>query len=263
MQSRFGWVQRHVAFLLGLVFAIALCVADADAQRRRKRRVRTTPRPVITNPSIVPAGSESIDPDGERIISTVDDPPTDGEPVPQTTGASKTRGQTTPDAQNMRRTINTLSNEVTKLNEKLNQMQENDRSHLDMERLTRAEQRAENVRAQLLDVESKLADLQPKLDQIEYWLKPEVIERSAAGLGTARPEEVRETRRRQLENEKQRVQAQIKILESSRGRLEAAIITADAEVDRLRRRLEAREMQEQVAPAAPLTGRPENLTPPD
>ena len=72
----------------------------------------------------------------------------------------------------------------------------------------------------------------------------------AAGFGTVRPEEVRETRRRQLENERSRVLAQIKILETSRTRLEAAITTADAEVDRLRRRLEAREMQEQATPTA-------------
>ncbi|HWN09481.1 MAG TPA: hypothetical protein VNO50_09490 [Pyrinomonadaceae bacterium] len=262
MQSRLRHFQKYFALFIAVVFVVGLCVIDADAQRRRKRRVRTTPRPVITNPEIAPAGSESIGPDGERIISTVDDPPADSEAIPQTTGAAKTRAQAPADAQSMRRTINALSSEVNKLNEKLDQMEENDRSHLDMERLTRAEQRAENVRTQLLDVESKLADLQPRLEQIEYGLKPEVIERSAAGFGTVRPEEVRETRRRQLENEKARVQAQIRILESSRTRLEAAITTADAEVDRLRRRLEAREMQEQVAPATPETRRPATPTPP-
>ena len=262
MQSRFWSLQKSLSVLIAVVFMVGLCVTDADAQRRRKRRVRTAPRPMITNPEIAPAGSESIGPDGERIISTVDDPSTDSEAVPQTTGAAKTRAQVPADPQGVRRTINALSSEVNRLNEKLDQMQENDRSHLDMERLTRAEQRAESVRTQLLDVESKLADLQPKLDQIEYGLKPEVIERSAAGFGTVRPEEVRETRRRQLESEKARVQAQIRILESSRTRLEAAITTADGEVDRLRRRLEAREMQEQVAPAIPETRRPETPNPP-
>ena len=52
MQSRFF---RYTAFLLAVVFVIGLCLVDADAQRRRRRRVRTTPRPVITNPEIVPA----------------------------------------------------------------------------------------------------------------------------------------------------------------------------------------------------------------
>jgi phage shock protein A len=116
-------------------------------------------------------------------------------------------------------------------------MQENDRSLIDMERLTRAEQRAENLRAQLLDAESKLADLQSKLEQVDYGLRPENIER-AAGYGTVHPEEARDARRRQLESEKSRLQAQMRILETSQTRLETSIATADAEVDTLRRRLE-------------------------
>jgi len=245
---------------MAVVFVIGLCLVDADAQRRRKRRVRSA-RPVITNPEIAPPGSESTGPDGERIISTADETFPETDPATATTSARQ-RKPTITEAQSMQQTINALSNQVNKLNDKLGQMQETDRTHLDMERLTRAEQRAENVRAQLVDVESKLADLQPRLDTIEYGLKPENIERSAAGFGTVRPEEVRDIRRRQLESERARVQAQIKILESSRTRLEAAITTADAEVDRLRRRVEAREMQDLGTPAASEVRRPEEATPP-
>ena len=78
----------------------------------------------------------------------------------------------------MQQTINALSNQVDRLNDKLTQMQQNDRTLIDMERLTRAEQRAESLRAQQVDVESKLADLQSKLEQIEYQLRPENIERA-------------------------------------------------------------------------------------
>ena len=260
MQSRFRRIQRHTAFLIALVFVIGLCLTEADAQRR-KRRVRSAPRPVITNPDIAAPGSErSTGPDGERIISTADENPAESVQTPES-AASKRRKATTSDAQ-IQQTINALSNQVDRLNEKLGQMQENDRSQLDMERLTRAEQRSESLRNQLVDVESKLADLQPKLDGIEYGLKPENIERSAAGFGTVRPEEIRETRRRQLESERARVQAQIKILEASRTRLETAITTADGEVDRLRGRLEAREMQGDAVPTVTETRRPENPTPP-
>ncbi len=262
MQSRFRRFQRHTAFLIAVVFVIGLCLVDADAQRRRKRRIRSTPRPVITNPDIAAPGSErSTGPDGERVISTADENPAESVQTLETP-ASKKRKPATSEAQDMQRTINALSNQVNRLNEKLGQMQENDRSQLDMERLTRAEQRSESLRNQLVDVESKLADLQPKLDGIDYGLKPDNIERSAAGFGTVRPEEIRETRRRQLESERARVQAQIKILEASRARLEAAIITADGEVDRLRRRLEMREMQGDAAPAAAETRRPDNPAPP-
>jgi predicted nucleic acid-binding Zn-ribbon protein len=137
----------------------------------------------------------------------------------------------------MQQTINNLSNQVDRLSDKLTEMQENDRTLIDMERLTRAEQRSESLRTQQIDVESKLADLQSKLEMIEYQLKPENIERTA-GYGTLHPEEARDSRRRQLENERARAQAQIRILETSRTRLETAVHTADAEVDALRQKIE-------------------------
>ncbi len=260
MYSRIHSLRRNTAAVLAALVLLGLFAIDADAQRRRRRRVAPKPRPVVTNPAIVPAGSEQDPNTGERIISTVDE---DGNEIePADTPAPKSLGPR-PATDRTQQTIDALANKVDTLNKKLEQMDENERAHLEMERLTRAEQRSETLRTQLLDVESKLADLQPKLDQIEYAVKPENIERSAAGFGTVRPEEVRETRRRQLESERARVQAQIKILETSRTRLEAAIITADGQVDRLRQRLEAREMQRDVAPPASETRRFENPTPPE
>jgi predicted nucleic acid-binding Zn-ribbon protein len=179
-------------------------------------------------------------PDGERIISTADQLTAEE----QTAEAAKknTSTKTTGDA-DMQQTINKLSNQVDKLNDKLTQMQQNDRTLIDMERLTRAEQRAESLRAQQLDTESKLADAQSRLDQIEYQLRPENIER-AAGYGTVHPEEAREARRRQLESERSRVLTQVKILETSRTRLETSVATADAEVDTLRQRIELQQAQQ-------------------
>jgi chromosome condensin MukBEF ATPase and DNA-binding subunit MukB len=63
-----------------------------------------------------------------------------------------------------------------------------------------------------------------------------------------RPEEVRESRKRQLESEKGRLQAQISILETSRTRLEQAITTADSEVDLLRARLNQKRMDQSTQP---------------
>jgi hypothetical protein len=53
------------------------------------------------------------------------------------------------------------------------------------------------------------------------------IERSLAGVGSTRPEELRELRRRQLSIERDSVRAQLKLVGASRERLEAAIRTAD------------------------------------
>jgi phage shock protein A len=50
-------------------------------------------------------------------------------------------------------------------------MQDDDRYQMDMERLTRAEQRAEQLRSQLMDVQAKIADFEAKLEQIDFALR--------------------------------------------------------------------------------------------
>lgn len=95
-----------------------------------------------------------------------------------------------------------------------------------------AAQRAENLRAQLRDVQAKETELQSRVQQLEEALRPENIERATAGAGSTRPEELRDQRRRQLENEKARVRAQLDQLAASRTRLESAITTAEAEAYR-------------------------------
>lgn len=95
-----------------------------------------------------------------------------------------------------------------------------------------AAQTAENLRAQLLEVQAEEAKLQDRVQQLDSDLKPENIERYFAVTGSTRPEELREQRRRQLQKEKDRVLARLEQLAASRARLESAITTADAEAYR-------------------------------
>src|SRR5256886_13082001 len=92
-----------------------------------------------------------------------------------------------------------------------------------------AQERAANLRAQLIEAQAKQAELQTRLQQLEENLKPENIVRSLAGVGSVHPEELREARRRQLEIEKRGVQSQLDVLAASHSRLETAIAAADAE----------------------------------
>lgn len=257
MQSQ---IVRPVSFLVAILITIGLCLIDADAQTRRKRRPRRAPRPVITNPVITPATADQNAVDGgEKIISTADEAANADEASQATDDKTNAKSLSKSDEEDMQKTISTLSNQVNKLTDKLSQMQENERTLLDMERLTRAEQRTENLRQQQLEVETKLADVQSRLEQTEYWLKPENIERATATYGSTRPEEAREARRRQLEGEKSRFLAQIKILENSRTRLEVAVANADAEVELLRRRLDQSRAQEENATTKPDESRPQNV----
>jgi hypothetical protein len=249
MQSQY---IRKVAFLIAVLVGISFCLIDADAQTRRRRRPRRVVRPVITNPAITPAEEQKATESGDRIISTADEDPdaqADETTHTSSTTPKKRKSATKPvaDGEEIQETINSLSNQVNRLNDKLGQMQETDQALMDMERLSRAEQRAEALRSQQVDVESKLADLQSKLEDTEYNLKPENIERGLATFGSTRPEEAREARRRKLESDRNRILAQMKILETSRVRLESAVTTADMEVDLLRRRLELRRAQESTS----------------
>jgi len=85
------------------------------------------------------------------------------------------------------------------------------------------------MRAQLLAMQGKEDDLRTRLAQLDEAIKPENIERSLAGVGSTRPEELREQRRRQLSIERDGVMAQLQTLETGRVRLETAIANAEAQ----------------------------------
>ena len=69
--------------------------------------------------------------------------------------------------------------------------------------------------------------MRARAQQLDESLKPENIERSLAGIGSTRPEELRESRRRQLTIERDGVQAQLRTVETSRQRLETALANAE------------------------------------
>ncbi len=91
-----------------------------------------------------------------------------------------------------------------------------------------AAETVDKIKLDLLDLEARQEELKSRLVQLEEALKPENIERSLAGIGSTRPEELREARRRQLTIERDGVLAQLKILESSRARLESSLADAEA-----------------------------------
>jgi DNA repair exonuclease SbcCD ATPase subunit len=249
------WIRNYIKILIAACLIVSFCLVEGDAQtRRRKKRRRSVPaapKPVITNPTIAPPDGTQ-NPDDVKIISTADPTKESGEQLQ----GSKSK-VTSPEATEEQKTINDLSKQVDRLNNKLTQMQEDDRYQMDMERLTRAEQRAEQLRSQLMDIQSKIADFESKLEQIEWAIKPENIEASTAGYGTTRPEAVREARRKSLESERTRVQAQLKLAETSKSRLELAVSNADSEVDLLRQKLEQRRAQMDAQPVeTPATAKP-------
>lgn len=215
---------RQIALSILAIFLIAgLFLADSSAQRKRRKRKSSAPR--ITNPAIYqPSPTDNSNANTSDTANSNDNT------------NSQTNAQS---PEEMKQTIRQLSTQVDKLTDKINQMQDSQRSLVDLERLSRAEQRAASLRAELREVQSKETQLQAHADEIDYALKPENIERTVAVYGTTHPEEAREQRRRQLEAEKDRIRKQLDQMASSREHLEQSIAEADVEVEKLRKRIDA------------------------
>jgi len=116
-------------------------------------------------------------------------------------------------------------------NDKQNRIAQN------MALLTQAEQRAEGLRKQLLELIEKEAFYRSRLVQIDEDMRPESIERAMNPYGTTRTAEIRDTRRRVLENERKGFENLLSLTTQSRLRLDEDVKQADQLVFRLRQRL--------------------------
>ncbi len=88
-------------------------------------------------------------------------------------------------------------------------------------------ERIQKLKQELADVQAKQTELRGRLEELDEALKPENIERSLAGIGSTRPEELREHRRRMLTIEKDGVLKQLNTLEERRISLESAVAAVE------------------------------------
>jgi septal ring factor EnvC (AmiA/AmiB activator) len=213
-------ISRYALIALALFLVGGLLMVDSNAQKRKRKRRSSAPK--ITNPEIYqPATTENTNANNSGDITPAESP------------------SPTPDPEAMKKTIQTLSNQVDKLTDKLTQMEESQRSMVDLERLGRAEQRSSQLRTEQRTVQAKIGELEVRLEDVEFALKPENVERATSVYGTTRPEEIRAQRKKQLETERERVQKQLEQLRASDAHLTQAIATSDAEVDRLQKKIDA------------------------
>jgi hypothetical protein len=103
--------------------------------------------------------------------------------------------------------------------------------------LTQAEQRAEILRRQLLELIEKETTYRSRITQIDEDMRPDSIERSLNPYGTTRTAEMRDQRRRILENDRRGYDSLLNVAMQSRVRLEEDVRQADLLVTRLRQRL--------------------------
>jgi hypothetical protein len=109
---------------------------------------------------------------------------------------------------------------------------------LNLDILSKAESRAENLRRQLIELIEKENEIKSKLDSLEYQLRPEMIERTVALTGSLRPEELREIRRKSIQSEQTNMQSLLLQIQTNKADLEENVRKADLLVDKLRKTLE-------------------------
>jgi predicted RNase H-like nuclease (RuvC/YqgF family) len=249
--------RPFVCVALAVLAAAFLFLPDVNSQQRRRtsRRATAPARPqTVATPAL--SGEPSV-------VSTADE--TQQEAQPRRTPAPRTRQAQTQNAQaeneRLHGTVRELSGQVEQLSGQLNQMKSDQRAMYDLERLTRAEQRAEELRRQLREVTDKEFQLQERLAEIDYESQPDSIQRRAALVGSLNPSAVRDAIAQQLERERTRIRKQLELLGTSHARLEASVATSDAEVERLRQRVEAADQAQQSAPTPGTTTTDANANP--
>lgn len=225
---------RIFAGALSALLLFAVFTSDALSQRRRTSRR-------ATNPVRARAAPTPDSTSGEPSVVSTSDEQTD---TPRRAARRQQQQRDASSAPAESERVRSLSTQVEQLNGQLNQMKNDQRAMYDLERLTRAEQRAEDLRRQLREITDKEFQYQERLAEIEYESQPDSIQRRAALVGTLNPSAVRDAIAQQLERERVRIQKQLEQLGASHTRLDAAVASADAEVERLRTRVDAADQQQ-------------------
>jgi hypothetical protein len=140
----------------------------------------------------------------------------------------------------LRKSLQTLNARLREISEKILATNPNEKPNniaLSLDVLMRAEQRAELLRKQLLELIEKETSFKSRLVQLEEEMRPESIERSMNLVGTTRTAELRDARRRVLENERKGFESLLYQTTQSRSRLEDDVRQADILVTKLRQRI--------------------------
>jgi hypothetical protein len=109
---------------------------------------------------------------------------------------------------------------------------------LNLDILTRAEQRSESLRKQLFEMIEKENAVKSRVDQIEFDSRPEIIERTLQLAGSMKPEDIRDSRRRSLLAEKANLLALLAEIQATRSNLASNLVKSDLMVEKLRTKLE-------------------------
>lgn len=227
----------NLIFSAAILLCVLISVSDAEAQKtRRKKKAKPRAVAVVVQPSPAPPlNSEARYLDGNQIVlgetATVETSGSEPVPPPDTLIDNATNPDT-----RMRELTDRIK--LLESSQKNNADDKQKRLLMNLDILTRAESRAESLRKQLFEMIEKQSGVQTRLEQIRNDARPEVIERSTAFMGSLRPEEIREQRRKSLEAERNNLETLMVQIQSSRAALEENVQKADYLVERVRIKLD-------------------------
>ena len=209
---------------------IAATLVSAEAQTARRRAATPIPAPTatpISEPLIISRAEDFPDENSQAI-------PPDPNEVKTLVGADRSNLQTLEELGNRIKNLEAAREPVRRADPDETQK----RLLLNLDILTRAEQRSESLRKQLFEMIEKENSVKTKMDSLEYELRPEVVERSTAFIGSLRPEEIRASRKKSLESERANLQTLLTEIQRTKVSVELSLQRADSLVDRLRTKLE-------------------------
>lgn len=206
---------RLLTVLLTLIGSLGLGVF---AQDKGKAKPLATPPPVLSAAEIISRASDY------NVQNAVDKVPEKSEEKEAGTSA----------------TVDELTARIKKLEagQTVSYDEKQKRLLLNLDILTRAEQRSESLRKQLFEMIEKENAVRARMQQIDFDSRPEMIERSLQLAGSMKPEEIRDSRRKSLLAEKTNLQVLLTEIESTRANLAASLTRADQMVEKLRLKLE-------------------------
>ena len=224
--------SRFLALFLLAGFAV-FGFAQTEAEAQTSRRTKTGKPRVIAQPTPPPpVTAEIISRDADYIQQNQII-----EPAETPENQTATPAENSPDSEAV---IKELKEKIATLEagNRNNSDAKQSRLLLNLDILTRAEQRAETLRKQMFEMIEKESLISTKLDQINADIRPEMIERQVAFAGSLRPEELRDMRRKNLEIEKRNLQTLLTDIRTVRANLELNVQKADLLVQKLREKLE-------------------------
>jgi hypothetical protein len=117
---------------------------------------------------------------------------------------------------------------------------------MNLDILTRAEERAEKLRDHLFEMIEKENAINARLAELQYSALPETIERNMAFTGSLKPEQLREMRRKSIEAEKTNQEKLLMQVQERKNLLTASVLKADELVEKIRTKL-VRDIDEALA----------------